>query len=185
MTAAFKEWAVVVDALGHGDQMFILRKGGIHEGRGGFQPEFREFFLFPTLFHQQRESVVPTAQARYDQICPSFAPPDVLRLEYWAELIEWLKISDFEALRRLNGQHVWLESILAEKFAWGKDRSVFALALRVYRLPIARELPMLPEYGGCKSWIQLARPLVTSDSVAVLDETAFARKLAAFRAALQ
>ena len=33
---AFKEWAVVVDALLRGEQVIILRKGGLREGRGGF-----------------------------------------------------------------------------------------------------------------------------------------------------
>ena len=30
---AFKEWAVIVEALGQGEQIVILRKGGIAEGR--------------------------------------------------------------------------------------------------------------------------------------------------------
>jgi hypothetical protein len=29
MRIAFKEWAVVVDALGRGDQIIILRKGAV------------------------------------------------------------------------------------------------------------------------------------------------------------
>src|SRR2546422_3996735 len=37
--AAFKEWAVVVDALGRGEQVIILRKGGIAEDRGEFELE--------------------------------------------------------------------------------------------------------------------------------------------------
>ncbi|HKS37709.1 MAG TPA: DUF1802 family protein, partial [Verrucomicrobiae bacterium] len=55
-----------MDALGRGEQIIILRKGGITERRGGFKPEHAEFLLFPTLFHQQRDSVVPDAQVRYD-----------------------------------------------------------------------------------------------------------------------
>jgi hypothetical protein len=74
MRTAFKEWAVVVDALLRGEQILILRKGGLREGRGGFQIEHSEFLLFPTLFHQQRESVIPTAQARYDELAPNFPP---------------------------------------------------------------------------------------------------------------
>ena len=61
MRIAFKEWAIVVDALGRGDQIIILRKGGISEGRGGFKVEHEQFLLFPTLFHQQRESVTDSA----------------------------------------------------------------------------------------------------------------------------
>src|SRR5687768_11757609 len=37
MRTAFKEWAIIVDALARGDQILILRKGGISEGREGFQ----------------------------------------------------------------------------------------------------------------------------------------------------
>ena len=75
MRAAFKEWAVVVDALGRGIQTVILRKGGISVGPGGFQVAHNRFLLFPTLFHQQRESVIESAQARYDELAPGFPPP--------------------------------------------------------------------------------------------------------------
>ncbi|MFL6569175.1 MAG: DUF1802 family protein, partial [Chthoniobacterales bacterium] len=32
----FKEWALVCEALGRGEQRIIIRKGGIAEGRDGF-----------------------------------------------------------------------------------------------------------------------------------------------------
>jgi len=67
---AFKEWEIVVDALGRGEQIVLLRKGGLHEGREGFRPEYQRFLLFPTLYHQQREIVVATAQARFDEMLP-------------------------------------------------------------------------------------------------------------------
>ena len=35
----------------------IIRKGGIAEGRDGFAFRHREFFLFPTFFHEQVERV--------------------------------------------------------------------------------------------------------------------------------
>ena len=47
MSDAFKEWAVVCEALGDGRQSIILRKGGIAEGREGFAFAHGEFFLFP------------------------------------------------------------------------------------------------------------------------------------------
>src|SRR5688572_1997716 len=162
LTAAFKEWAIVVDALGRGEQIFILRKGGIHEGRGGFKMEHSEFLLFSTLFHQQRDSVVESAQARYDQIAPHLPPSIVLRLEYWAEVIEHDHLISFDHVQALAGQHIWKEEVLAERFEWGRDKSIFAVAVRVHRLPVKLELPMLPEYGGCKSWIHVAHSVTTS-----------------------
>ncbi|MDB6138367.1 MAG: hypothetical protein JWO94_1439, partial [Verrucomicrobiaceae bacterium] len=53
----FKEWANVCEALGTGVMSLILRKGGIHEGRGGFQFKHQGFFLFPTWFHTQGEKL--------------------------------------------------------------------------------------------------------------------------------
>ena len=50
---AFKEWSLVCDALGRGEQSLILRKGGIAEGRAGFRFQHPEFLLLPTLFHEQ------------------------------------------------------------------------------------------------------------------------------------
>jgi hypothetical protein len=37
MRVAFKEWAVVVDALLRGEQTVLLRKGGLREGNGGLE----------------------------------------------------------------------------------------------------------------------------------------------------
>nr|MBA2585996.1 DUF1802 family protein [Chthoniobacterales bacterium] len=54
-SVGFKEWAIVCAALGGGQQSIILRKGGIAEGRDGFRFQHREFFLFPTAFHEQWE----------------------------------------------------------------------------------------------------------------------------------
>src|SRR5262245_4553049 len=105
MRIAFKEWAVVVDALGRGDQILVLRKGGISEGRGGFQIEHNRFLLFPTLFHQQRQSVQPSAQARYDELAPNLSL-DRVRLEFFAEVVDWKLIESFEAAQRLRGQHI-------------------------------------------------------------------------------
>lgn len=180
---AFKEWAVVVDALGCGEQILILRKGGIAEGRGGFQVEHPAFFLFPTLFHQQRESVLPAAQKRFDEMAPHFPPPEVLRLEYFAEVTEWRQLDSLEAAERLRGQHIWRDEVVRERFDWGKNKNIFALAVRVFRLPEKMELPMLPSYGGCKSWIELEKEISTDEARPVLSEAAFAEKLTRFQAA--
>ena len=56
-SVGFKEWALVCEALGRGEQTVLLRKGGIAEGRAGFGFRHSEFFLFPTFFHEQIEKV--------------------------------------------------------------------------------------------------------------------------------
>lgn len=184
MRTAFKEWAIIVDALALGDQILILRKGGISEDRGGFSVEHRSFFLFPTLFHQQRECVTAEAQARYDLIAPHFPPPEIVRIDYFAEVAAWRQLDSLSAAEALRGQHCWRDEVVVNRFDWGRAKNIFALAVRVYRMPRAIELPMSPVYGGCKSWIEFDRDVPTTGSQPVLDHVAFDQKLNLFLAAL-
>lgn len=184
MRIAFKEWAVVVDQLGRGQQILILRKGGISEGRDGFQLEHPEFLLFPTLHHQQRESVIEPAQARFDELAPLFPAADIVRLEYFAKVIASRRLACLSEAEALRGQHCWRDEVIAARFDWGSARNIFALALRVYRLPLPIELPVLPAYGGCKSWIELEKDVPTAEAQPVLDPVAFDQKLNRFHAAL-
>ena len=185
MRTAFKEWAVIVDALGRGEQILILRKGGISEGKGGFQVGHPEFLLFPTLFHQQRESVVPSAQARFDEMAPHFAPAERVRLEFFAKVIAWQRLDSLEAAERFRGQHVWRDEVIAQRFDWGRAKNIFAIAVRVFRLPAAIELPMVPAYGGCKSWVELETEVDTDFGQPVLSDEQFAQKRKLFHAALE
>jgi hypothetical protein len=182
MRLAFKEWAVVVDALGRGEQILILRKGGLREGAGGFQVEQSEFLLFPTLFHQQRDAVLPKAQIRFDELAPRLSA-DVLRIEYFARVAAWQRLESLPAAQILRGQHIWREEVIAGRFEWGGAKQIHALALRVFRLPATVQVPMLPAYGGCKSWIELARDISAQGAQPALDDEAFAEKLAEFEKA--
>jgi hypothetical protein len=184
MRTAFKEWAVVVDALGQGDQIVIFRKGGISEGRGGFQVEHDEFVLFPTLFHQQRESVLPRAQLRYDALAPQLSPAAV-RIEYLARVVDWKFLDSLETALRLHGQHIWREEVIRERFDWGKRKSIYAMAVRVFRLTQAVELPMRAEYGGCKSWVDLEVAVSTEGAQPVLTDREFSERLKRFHTALE
>ena len=185
MQVALKEWGIVVDALGRGAQILLLRKGGIHEPHGGFQAEHRQFLLFPTRYHEERESVIPTAQARFDALCQLRVPPDVVRLEFWAEIVEARRLGTRAQAKALRGQHIWREDVIERRFDWGKERTIHALAVRVSRLARPVEIPMDPAYGGCKSWVMLDQDIAMDEAVPVLSDSEFERKLADFRAVLQ
>mgnify|MGYP003338251335 CR=1 FL=1 len=184
MRTALKEWAVVVDALGRGEQILILRKGGILEKRDGFQVEHPSFLLFPTLFHQQRESIIPSAQARYDQLAPTLPPPEFVRVEFFAEVAHARRLESLSAAESLRGQHLWTDAVIASRYDWGREKNIHALALRVHRLAHPVELPVLPQYGGCTSWIELERDLPLAGAQPVLDQAAFDRKLQQMLSAL-
>ncbi len=179
---AFKEWAVIVEALGKGEQIVILRKGGIAEGKGGFWAEYERFWLFPTRFHQQAEGVVPEAAARFGSMI--FPPENVLRLQFAAKVVEARRLKSLAAAERLAGQHIWRDDVIAERFDWGRDQGIYAMAVRVWQLAAPLDLPMLEEYGGCKSWIDLKPSMDIDAANPVLEDAIFEQKLADFREAL-
>lgn len=184
MRIAFKEWAIVVDALAAGRQTVIFRKGGISEGRGGFKPEHDRFLLFPTLFHQQRESVIPEAQRRHDEISGSFPPADILRITHFCEVADWRAIDSLETARKLERHHIWRPEVIEERFDWGRQKLIYALIVRTFKLRASVEIPMLPTYGGCKSWIEVDREIDTNGATPVLSDAEFAVRLAQIKAAL-
>jgi hypothetical protein len=184
MRIAFKEWAVVVDALGRGEQILILRKGGLHEGRGGFRPEHARFLLFPTRFHQQREGVVPAAAARFDALAAAWPPSDRVRFEFVADVVATRWLPDRAAALALRGEHVWRDETVAAKADWGRQEGLHALVVRVARLPRPVELPLRPAYAGCKSWIELAADVDASGTAPVLGDAAFAARRARLAARL-
>lgn len=185
MRMAFKEWTVVIDALGRGEQIVILRKGGLSEGRQGFVLDHSQFLLFPTLFHQQRESVLPKAQARFDQIAPHHPDQSRVQIEFFAEVIAWKRVETLADAARLRGQHIWRDEVIAERFEWTQSRNIHALAVRVFRLTRVLRLPMSPRYGGCKSWVELEGEISTARAKPVLDEAAFDERLKRFHGALK
>ena len=50
---ALKEWAVLIDAMGRGELIAMIRKGGIRERRAGFDVRHHRFLLYPTFFHEK------------------------------------------------------------------------------------------------------------------------------------
>jgi hypothetical protein len=184
MRIGFKEWAVVVEALGVGEQILILRKGGISEGRRGFQVEHAEFLLFPTFFHQQRDAVIAPWQERYDQVAALPRDPSRIRIEWFAHVVSWRRLETLASAERLKGQHIWREDLISQRFEWGTEKNIHALAVRVFRLPEPIELPVLESYGGCKSWITLEDDVAAEGATPVLSKEAFNEKLNLFHAAL-
>jgi hypothetical protein len=176
---AFKEWASVCRALGEGRQILILRKGGIAEGPRGFEVTDREFFLYPTYLHQSPTGVIPEWRAVFEA-CVDPAPGRV-SISHYATVSSWARIRTIETLRALQGQHVWADAVVGERFRRWADESVHVLMLRVYALPQAVVLPALGSYAGCKSWLSLVEQVPLDGVVPVLDDSVFQSKLEAIR----
>ncbi len=182
---AFKEWAVVVDALGRGQQVIILRKGGIVEDRGQFSVDHDQFWLFPTLYHQQMQSVVSTAQKDLAQLQTQFQSDQAVRIQFLARVVNVIECTDLSEVLALRGQHIWKDSVIEERFRYGKKDGLHLILTRVYRLPEPCSLPLLPSYGGCKSWVELESPPPSESLAPVLSDADFKTKADRVFAALQ
>jgi hypothetical protein len=172
---AFKEWAVVVDALGRGEQIVILRKGGLREQRGEFHVDHREFWLFPTQYHEAERSIIPSKRPVLRAITAT-ALKDFVDIEYYAVADSVLRIAGPAALSRLQGRHIWNEQILQERFQFGREPGLHALLTRVYRCPSPIRLALRESYGGCKSWVELEQALSTEGLTPVLADVEYNRQ---------
>ena len=153
---AFKEWEGIVAALGQGAQIIILRKGGIAEGRGGFQVSHDKFWLFPTRYHQQWEKTRPELK-RYFPNAESQGKE--IALSYFAEITDSVYLSTWEQVERLHDAHFWNEELLRDRFGYhdrpGMQAGLSLLVVRVYRINLPHLLAPSADYDGCKSWIEV------------------------------
>src|SRR6478672_948901 len=111
-SVGFKEWALVCDALGRGEQTILLRKGGIAEGRDGFGFRHAEFFLFPTFFHEQ---VVKVRTAGAEIPAPKEGE---IEIRYFAKLEEQRHLTSWEQVAALEPFHILDESVVRERFEY-------------------------------------------------------------------
>ncbi len=147
---AFKEWALVCEALGEGKQSILIRKGGIAEGRSGFHFKYKDFFLFPTWFHEQlgktklsSETPLPNQES------------DALEIRYLAS-VEWTQlVKKFEKLHQISEFHILQDCVIRERFEYKNQVGVHVALVRVFQLDPPYRVPYEKKYGGCRSWVEI------------------------------
>jgi hypothetical protein len=150
MSIAFKEWAIICETLGAGEQSIILRKGGIHEGREGFSFNHPDFFLFPTLFHEQ----IARTRLSASTPIPSGASGKI-GIGQFAR-VEWTAtITSLETALALRDFHVWNDEVVRERFHYDEAPGLHLAFLRVFRCEPRWDFPDESKYGGCRSWVTI------------------------------
>jgi hypothetical protein len=177
---------VVVDALVRGEQILDLRKGGIHEEGHRFDLRQPRFWLFPTYEHQDAGLVKPAHRSALERVRAERSA-GVERIEGWAEVVGTALLTDPEPLAALDEHFIWTASYAAKRLRWKQRQPLWLLALRVWRLEEPVVVPLLPEYGGCTSWVALRgvpdEPTLLS-AVPAVAAAQFERRLRAVEAAV-
>src|SRR5436190_2187931 len=177
---AFKEWTLICDALGRGEQSLIIRKGGIAEGRDGFRFKHADFLLFPTLFHEQvaklrlpPETALPAVRA------------DGQHAVHLTAHVEWTEdVTDWAKVQALAPFLLWTEAEIEKRFRQDDQPWVSLAFVQIQRLSEPLIFPDLPKYGGCRSWIDLPELPAGAELVPVLDAGAGGRGAAGVRGGL-
>ncbi|QDU37228.1 hypothetical protein Mal4_15380 [Maioricimonas rarisocia] len=180
---ALKEWAAVCAALATGRQMMLLRKGGILEETGSFEVAHRQFWLYPTQFHQSADQFVDGARPLLETVAAAEPARGQLRLTHLAVVEDVYQLDDEALLPKLADWHVLAPHVLEQRFNY-REPGLYALTVRVYERSSPHELAEAPEFAGCKSWVDLGTDLPADDLTPVLVEDAFSARAEQIRSRL-
>lgn len=148
---ALKEWSNVVAALGRGEQIVLIRKGGIADPSFGVEAE--RFYLYPTYFHQGE------SEARRS-----------VTITHWCEVVRTWSVRDEESLAKLARAVVLPYETLEARYRFRPDQALYVIAVRTYTLAQPCEVRFRDEYGGCKSWVSVDEEIPIDGSTPVLQE---------------
>jgi len=164
-TKVLKEWSAVVDALGSGFQVILLRKNS---------PVHREFFLYPTygyalkkdfvsrLFQEKHQShVLESVKAK---------PRGETAISYYAVVDEVIRVGkgELEKLNNLLQHHIWSTDHVVKYFSDSKLEAAYIWVIKIYRLP---EPKLIKDLGrGAMTYADLSKPIPTSGAVPVLGD---------------
>lgn len=174
----------MVRSLEAGDTVLLVRKGGIVEEGGAFRVSDPEFFLFPNHTHQSADQLQPRAHGLLAESEADRPEEGMVRISSYATVSRVWVIPDEETLATLEAEHLWTNDYMTERLSYKPADPLFAIALRVYRLPEPVLLPYLRTYAGCTSWVTLDLPLSTEGAMPALNQAAFDVRLSALSALL-
>ncbi len=155
MKIALKEWSVIVSAIREGRHQFLLRKGGLADRGGSFKLDHTKFLFFPTTEHQSIEMVKENVHSFYQKITNQSTREDKIIIDTWAEVRKVFKIENLESLQELSDYSIWSDHYFKMRLSYKPEKPLFLILLKSYRLKVPQEIPSLPRYGGCRSWLEL------------------------------
>ena len=175
---ALKEWAVACNALRNGTQIVILRKGGIHKDDRNFTDTFAdhpEFLLFPTYEHQSADLVKPQHHRELELSLAENDVPGLTTISAFAQVTDRIQVEDAGKLQGISGFHIWSDDYAQKRLQWRPRQPLTVALVRVYPLVQPQALPVLDEYTGCKSWVELGQDVPMGALQPVLSDADYER----------
>ena len=181
---ALKEWAITVDALASGEQILLMRKGGIHEESKDFRIIHDEFLLYPTYEHQRPELLKQSYQGNLKTLLGTQRDETKVKFSEWATVHEVLEISDQDKIESLHDFHIWTDEYAQGRLHWKPMVPLSIILVRVYTLESSTSVPFIPEYQGCTSWVDIIPKIDMENKTPVLSDAEFEVKVNEIKKAL-
>ena len=179
LNIALKEWSATIDALSSGDQIFLLRKGGIRETNRHFEMAHRRFLLYPTHFHEADRLLKPEFQHLIDSDAP--VADDSVTFTALAEVADVLSVNYAEQLEALSDFHIWTDEFVNKRIAWKPRHAAELIVLKTYRLAEPVQIPVAPHHKGCKSWVDIDPPIDLATSIPAMPHAEWEKHAARIR----
>lgn len=180
---ALKEWAVTQRALDRGEQVLLLRKGGIREDDKDFRVLHPEFLLYPTYEHQRADLLKPAYQQELRLVLSQPHSPDEIVFSHWARVELVIEVTRQRQVEALSPHYLWNTTYAEARLHWKPRTPLLVLLVRVYRLEAPQKLSFRSEYAGCKSWVRLERDVTLGALTPVLSDADFQTRAEQVRAA--
>lgn len=155
---SLKEWASVIEALGSGEQIVLIRKGGLADS--SFSVEAQRFYLFPTNYHD----------AGGELALSEVEGPTHVPISHWVEVVKTWQIRDVALLQRLESLTILDREAIKTRYRFRPDQAINVIAVRAYRLARPVSVVMKAAYAGCRSWVSIDEEIDIEDSVPALRE---------------
>lgn len=155
---ALKEWKSIIDALDRGEQVVLIRKGGLADPTFGLEAD--RFYLFPTNYHDA-----------------GGGEPTHVPITHWAEVVRTWQVRDLETLHRLEPLVALDRATLDTRYKFRPDQAINVIAVRAWRLAKPVDVKMTEAYAGCRSWVSLDEEIDVESSVPALSEAALEEKI--------
>jgi hypothetical protein len=172
---AYKEWAVICEALGRGDQSLLLHQAGTDEGDPAFLRNEAQFWLFPTFSQQQQTGIIEDAKTLLQQVETDRPPSGTVRVQYWAEITTIYRVREALPAVLLAHLHYYSEETVLQRLEAGLGGvgGLYVLVVRVWKPPRAVEIAEAADPASRPCWVELAQPLSTENSTPALDDDSF------------
>jgi hypothetical protein len=181
---ALKEWAVLVDAMGRGDVVAMVRKGGIREQRAGFSVRHERFLMYPTFFHEKVAELAPRFLPELDAAHARRPDAGTIRVDFVADVVGVWRVTDLNALRAIDGEHGLAWNAVESRFHYRNKPEVRVVAVRVSRLGQPVVVEETRRYMGCVSWVELNDDVDVSNAIPVISDAALALRVERIAGAL-